>query len=183
MQKLYSHVIGSKVVRKYDGELLGIVVDAIVKPENLKIEALYVKTKDFPARYLVLLERDIAEWKLKIYVEDEHSLVLPREVVRLHKILRQKIPILGNKVITIDEIYIGKVVDYSFDTDLSQVINLYVIKKFLFFNIDKRVISRNEIVKVKKEAILVKSDLKTVKWRKRQISEIQNFVFTPDTNF
>jgi len=181
MQKIYSHSIGQPVVRIQDGVILGFINDFIINTDTGLIVGFFVKTKDFFSRKLVLLTRDIREWKLKVYVDDDSVLADPQDLIRLKPIFDKQMSVFLKPVLTTDDYYLGRVYDFNFDLDSFKMINLYILKKILFFiTVQRRIVPVSEIVEIKTNAVIVRSNIKLAKWRKRKIIDLRNFVFTPD---
>jgi sporulation protein YlmC with PRC-barrel domain len=180
MQRIYSHIIGHQVCRIQDGEVLGLVIDFIINPEQGKIEGFWVRTVGLFGRKMILPAKDIVEWKVKLYVHDENSFCEPADLVRLADILENEITVYNKKVITTTGIYIGRVYDFNFELESCHLLNFFIVKKLLFFTLQRRIVPLKEVVEINQEAIIIKSDLKLAKWKKKSIIDLKNFVFTPD---
>ncbi len=179
MQRLFTHIMGVSVSRFGDGEVLGYIYSTIIDPERGQIKGFYVKTNEIFPRKKILLTKDIYKWKLKVYIQDESVLCDTDDIIRLKDLLSNGIYILNAKVYSLSNIYIGKVYDYNFDLLTFKIINLFIIKRFLFFNIQKRIVPKKEIIEILPNRIIIKSSLKLSKWRRKQIINLKNFVFTP----
>ena len=164
----------------HDGKIIGHVEDCIIDTDYGKIEALWVRKTGFFGKKLVLLPIDILEWKLKIYVDQESCLSPPDEVLRVMKILEHNMYLYRKKVVTTSGVYIGRVYDFNFDMESYHVLNLYIIRKFLFINYQRRIVPMKEVVEITEDEIVIKSDLKLSKWRRKNIINLKNFVFTPE---
>lgn len=181
MQRIFTHVLGNSVVRYQDGVHLAKVQDVLINPNSGKIEALFVRTEGILSTRKVLLPQDIVEWKLNVYVHDDKAFADPNEVVRVEKLIKKNIPIFGNRVETKDGEYLGKVADFGFDTKVMQLLNLYVVKSFMyFFSIERRVIPYKEIVEITKDKIIVKKSKKAVKWRRKKVFSLEDLLVTID---
>lgn len=180
MQKLYSQTIGQFIVRKHDGEEIAVIEDLVIDTDTGKIQGLWLKPFVFFAKSLILLWRDIQVWQIKLYIENEEVLAEPEDLIRLKPIFDKDIQIYHNQVITNENVYLGKVYDFNFDVDSGQIINLFIVKKFLFVPIERRILPLKEVIEIRSDAIVVKSDLRLSKWRKKNLVDLKNFVFTPD---
>ena len=92
-------------------------------------------------------------------VVDESALIDRDELVRLKGHTKEETSIFSKPVFKKDGKFLGVVHDFVIDTDVGQLLKIYVVKKFLIIPLEKRIIDFREIVEVKEDRIIVKNDL------------------------
>lgn len=180
MRRIYSHILGSSIVRYQDGLVIGKVSDIIIDPDSGKIEALIIQSARFFSQKKILLPQDIIEWKIHIYVHDKDVFALPKDIVRIEKLLKKDIRLIKNRVIAKNKEYLGKVVDFSFSTETFDLHQIFSAKSFLGIHYDKRVIAANEIIEIKKTHITVKNNIKRIRWRKKKFIRLEELMVNMD---
>ena len=160
MIKLYSECIGSKIFSFRDGELLGVLQDIIVDPNNGRIAGLLVLVKiSSGIKKMAIIDVDILEWRNQIVVQDEDSFAEINEVVRLQKILDEKVFILNQPVYTISGEYIGHVRNYFIDVNNLIMIKILIRKtEWLFFCRTERIVTSDKIIKIEKDRIIIEDN-------------------------
>lgn len=177
MQKIYTHTLGAPIVRYSDGLQLAKVQDLIVDAESGKIEAVWVKKGGSWFQNAIITVSEILEWKIKVYVQDEEVFADPEDLIRVQKILDAGIPIYKNHVYTKAGEYLGSVADFSFDTKSFAISQLYTIK-YLFglFPIERRVIPKKEIIEILADRIIVKEDIKPIRWKRKKLFSMEDIL-------
>ncbi len=151
-----TNIIGAKVVRQEDGQVLAVVFGLIIHPDTGKVEALKVKALDPRIRNAVVLAGDILEFKTKVYVNNENDVAEEEDIIRITDIISRNTPFFGNKVKNEAGEYIGKVYDLEFDTKSFYLKQIYTEKSFLIFKYNPRIFSYDSIIKAEPDYILVK---------------------------
>jgi sporulation protein YlmC with PRC-barrel domain len=137
---------------------VAILSGIILNPDDGKVVALQIYKK--PG--LIISPIDIISWKQVIKISDGDVMIPAEEVVRVNKIIEEERQFLDNKVYTKSGMYLGKVKDYSFDTEQLQLKKLYVTKTFLgLVHLASHEIPYKYILEVLEDKIIVKDpDLK-----------------------
>jgi len=139
---------------------IGIAVEPIINPHNLKILGWWCKTAGGDRQ--VLLTESVREMAPDgIMVDDETSLSSPAELVRHREILDIKFQ-LPDKLVKTKRHKLGKVSDYTFDESMF-IQKLYVTRSLtkIFSSEDTLIISRDQVLEVTDHYILVEdADIK-----------------------
>jgi sporulation protein YlmC with PRC-barrel domain len=156
MQKLASELINQGVILRQENALVGKVTAVIIDPSTGKFMGLLLKEGFGKEHVRALAEKDI------LGINDQYILITSYsvlgdldEIVRIKKIIDQKIPIIKNKVYTISGINLGKVYDYSIDLHQARLSRLYIHPKFLKKLSHELIIDSKCIVSIKKDRITV----------------------------
>lgn len=150
-------LIGKPVMSLRTGGALGLVLDIIVNPNNLKIEGWYVDDHARRERR-ILLSQDIRDIIDQGFVVNDHeALTEPSELVRLKSVLDIGFELIGKSVISEDKHRLGKVNDYAFEKDTSMIQKLYVGQSLVkSFSGGEVLVDRNQIVEINNKNIIVK---------------------------
>lgn len=169
MKVLLSDLIGVEVVTQNTGKKVGHVHDAIFDPDTGKLLAVFVSSQ----RKKIIVAHDINSISTeKCEVREMDSVVDLDAVLRVEKIFFEGRKFRFNKVFTKKGEYLGKVVDVEIQIPEMMISAIYVSKKLMFvFPGPKRIISREEILEVKKHKIIVRESLKEVKIESKELLE------------
>lgn len=145
------------------GGQVAITLEAIINPNNLKIEGFYCQDNRSKKR-LVLLYQDIRDIVGKgIVVDDYETLVEPGELVRLKDILKLHFELIGKHVVTVSKEKVGKVSDYAVETNLMYVQKIYASQSLLkSLTTGSLSIDRTQIVEITNRKIVIQDLLDTV---------------------
>lgn len=160
LQKQYTTFLNTPILNQETGDKVGEIYDFIIDPETGKIEAFWVKQGVFYGAEKILAFNDILELKLKVYIEDEDSILNPDEILKVQEILQKGIGLYYHKVKTLSGIRLGRVTDFFFDPISGQVMQIQVTKNFLGFKYAKRLIAFFEIYEITEDAVILKDDFK-----------------------
>jgi hypothetical protein len=133
---------------------IGIAVEPIINPHNLKILGWWCKTSGGGRQ--VLLTESVREMAPDgLMVDDEASLSSPAELARHQGLLDIKFQ-LPDKLVKTKRSKLGKVSDYTFDESMF-VQKLYVSRSLtkIFSSEDTLIIDRSQILEVTDHHILV----------------------------
>ncbi len=153
---------------------------AVIDPDTLKIIAYEV----LPTNLLdeeagnILETRDIREFaNIGMIVDSSDTFVDRGDVIKLDKILDLNFDLIGLKVETKKGTKLGKVIDYTVNTDNFSIPQFIVKRPAMKSLIDPElVISRKEIVEVTDYKIIVKDEEEKIKQRALKEDFIPNFV-------
>lgn len=161
MLQLSRTLIGRNVLSLRGGHVIGRTLGAIINPDSLKIEGLWCLPSEGKSQ-VVLLPLDIRDIMPQGFVvNDLDALTNPEELVRLHKVMGYDYTPLGKRVIDETQTKLGKVSDYSWNTDNFYIQKIYVSQP-LFKNVlgGSKGIDRSQIQEVTPKKIIVDSTLK-----------------------
>jgi len=139
------------------GGPIAIAVEPIINPHNLKILGWWCKSPGSTVLHVLLVEdvRQVSPNGLAI--NDDTDLTNPNELVRHKEVLHTHFELIGKDVKT-KRGKLGKVSDYSYDSDSMLVIKLYVARPLtkIFSSEDTLIIDRSQIIEITDHYILVK---------------------------
>jgi uncharacterized protein YrrD len=141
------------------GGVIATAESPIFNPDNLKVEG-FECIDSFSKQQLILLSQDIRDHIKQGFVVDDHDvLVEENELIRLKDVIALNFQLLNKTVATKDK-KLGKVLDYSVDSETLYVKKLYVGQSLLK-NISHGQLSidRNQIIEITDKKIIVKDPL------------------------
>ena len=171
------------VLSLHVGGAIGFVRETIIDPENLQIAAFIVDgplIKNDPEIGNILLPRDIREFSPDGYIIDSTDrLVFQEDIVRLEEIMELNFDVIGLKVETSDKRprKLGKVVDYTFDSETFMIYQIIVQRNFMKSFVDSQLtINRSQIVELDDYTIKIKHDKQQIKLENEEADFVPNFV-------
>ena len=176
LQKQYTTLLNTSILNRETGEEVGEVYDLIIDPKTGKIEAFWVKQGLLPGADKILSINDISEWKLKIYITDEDSIINPNEILKVKGIIAEGISIYLQRVKTLSGQKLGKVVDIFFDPILAQIVQIQVAKNFLGIPYAKRLISFLEIYEINQDFVVLKDYYKYTSIKVKEVLDLSEAV-------
>lgn len=164
MLVLSKSLLNQPVMSLRTGRPVATAVQAIINPNNLKIEGFYCTDSENKGKQLVLLHRDIRDvLPAGIVVDDYDVLTEPEDLVRLKKVMEYQFEVIGKAVVTDKKARLGKVTDYSTDPESMYIKKLYVVQSvFKSLSGGNLGIDRNQIVEVTNSKIVVRDLLQPV---------------------
>lgn len=156
MLQLSASLINKSVLSLRTGSKIAQVVGAIINPDNLKIEGFYCQDI-FDKKLYVLLYQDIRDIVPQGYAVNDHDvLVAPEDLVRLKKIIDLGYDLLGKQVVTVSKEKVGKVSDYSADTESMYIQKIYVAQSiFKSFVGGSLIIDRSQVNEITPTRIVI----------------------------
>ena len=157
-------LLNTPIVSLQTGGTLGLLQAPIIDPKNLKLEAFYCEGPLIREDNAVLYSEDIREYgELGALVNDADVIMpLDEDLVRLQQLTEKNFQLIGKKVVTEKGHKLGKITDYTIETDSFIVIKLHV-KKPLFQGINDSsfFVDRTQIRKITDDTIVVaEADMK-----------------------
>ncbi|OGL34715.1 hypothetical protein A3F65_03405 [Candidatus Saccharibacteria bacterium RIFCSPHIGHO2_12_FULL_47_16b] len=139
------------------GGPVAIAVEPILNPHNLKVLGWWCKSPGSNALHILLVEDVRQVTPSGLAVNDESELSSPNELIRHKPVLNSHFELIGKEVKT-KRHKLGKVSDYSYETNSMLVIKLYVARPLtkLFSAEDTLIIDRTQIIEITDHYILVK---------------------------
>lgn len=159
MQRLFSKIVGTPVFEEDFGRPVTTVKDLVIDPENGKVVALLV---DF-GRNKVISPIDIYSWTEVIRIHNGEAIVDGNEILRVESVQKSGAYVFGNKVFSKDEEYLGRVVDYTIDSQGLGLDKIFTAKVILgMLRYDNRIIPAKDIVEILPNKIVVKGGKEAV---------------------
>ena len=155
----YSQVIHSPIVEIKTQTLLGKVLDIVLQKSDFSVKAVLVKPSILSLEKLVVTDADILEIvNNAVLVNDEDSASPLKDSPRVVQSIEAKAYGVNQKVVTKSGKVVGRVHDYTFDSQLLKVINLYVKSM-----ISDRIIPATSIHKFEKGKVIIDDDYEVAK--------------------
>jgi uncharacterized protein YrrD len=164
MFQLSQAFLNQPVMSLRTGAKVSDTLEAIINPNNLKIEGFYCQSSANKKERLILLSQDIRDIIPQgIAINDEEVLAPPEELVRLKDIMALHFNLMGKPVVTVSKDRVGKVNDYAADP-LSFIIQKLYVSQSLIKNFSGGGLSvdRNQIVEITNRKIVIQDLLESV---------------------
>ncbi len=135
-------------------------VQAIINPNNLKIEGFYCSGPN-KKQHLVLLSQDIRDILPQgIVVNDQDVLSPPEELVRLKNVIGLSFSLIGKPVFSTSKKRLGKVSDYAVEIETMFIQKIYVAQPVIkSFSGGGLSVDRGQIVEITNKKIVVQDPL------------------------
>lgn len=135
-----------------DGSFIGRIADIVIDPATGKLLAYKMKSKN-----KIVSTIDIAGYTpLFLVARDSDVLISTEEIIKVKKILDERINVIENKVITKSGKRLGTCEDVIFDEETSSMIKIYVKANLFGSMLRDLIIPSSSIVSITKQAIVVK---------------------------
>ncbi len=159
MLALNSQLVNTPIMSLQTGSELGTTHAAIIDPRKLQVVAYYARGARIP-HTSVLHTSDIREiGPLGIIVDSADAIMsLDEDLVRLQEVLRLGFELIGVPVIDDMKNKLGKVTEYTLETDEFYIQKIHVTQSVLK-NITNSslVIHRSQIIEITNQQIIVRS--------------------------
>ena len=137
---------------------------AIINPNNLRIEVFFCVDSLERSKQLILLHKDIRDVLTAGLIIDDHAdLAEPEDLIRLKKTIDLHFEIIGKKVKTQSNKRLGKVVDYAVDPESMMIKKIYtsqsLVKNFMGGTLS---IDRNQVIEITNKEIIVQDAVEKV---------------------
>lgn len=156
MLQLSGSFIGKSIMSLRTGGPVGTVAQAIINPDNLKIEGFYCIDR-FSKGRLILLSQEIRDIIPDgLVVNDHESMSDPEDLIRFKKVTELNFELIGKKVITTNKQTLGKINDYAVDNSSMYIQKMYVTQP-LIKNIKggQLGVDRSQIVEITDKKVIV----------------------------
>ena len=174
-----SKLIGTPVLSVRAGGAVSAISEIIVDPNQLKIIAFRLSGGVVGGSNPDLLDvSSIREYSsMGFVIDDIEELVADDEVVRLSEVLELNFNLIGLKAEAKSGSKLGKVIDYTVNSDDFLVQQLIVHRPTFKSFIDPELtIPRREIAEVTDYKVIIKDDEKTIREKAAKEEFIPNFV-------
>lgn len=154
-----TRLLNTPVMSLQTGGRLAITQKPIIDPANLKIVAFEVEGQLLSERPALLRVADIREMgRVGMIVNSNDEFIGVHDVIKIEKLYELAFPLVGMVVIDDTRRRLGKVEDYTVDTD-SFVIQQLTVNRGFFKGLTDTglLISRTQIVEITDNEIVVKS--------------------------
>lgn len=138
------------------GKQVAVTGAPLINPNNLKIEGFYCQ-EEKGHKPLILLSQDVRDIMPQgLVINDLDVLTDPEDLVRLKNIIAINFEILGKPVVTTSKEKIGKVSDYSVETESLFIQKIYVTQSlFKSFGGGNLGVDRTQIVEITRKAVVI----------------------------
>ena len=177
-------VIGSKMINNpilslHVGDQIATTQRAIIDPEDLKVMA-YTLTGPLlndPEVGDILMTDDVRELGPNgLIIDSIDRLVTREDIIRLDEVMKLNFNLIGLKVVSQDGKKLGKIVDYTLDSQSFMVYQLIVQRPmFASFNDPQLTINRSQIIEIDDFKVTIRHDSEEVKVKKKESSEQEEF--------
>ena len=176
-----SRLIGFPVLSLHIAGPVATTESFVLDPDRLKISAFRVWgpiIKNDPELGDILDARDVREFSpLGLIIDSAEDFVNSGDVIKIDKCLELNFSMFGLSVVTKKGTKLGKIIDYTVDSDDFSVRQLIVKRPFLkSFSDPELVIPRKEIVEINDYRIIVKDEEQKIKKLATKEDFIPNFV-------
>ena len=177
-----SKMIGGRVLSLHVGGQVASIRDAVIDPEDLRILAYTLSgpiIQNDPDVGDILVTDDIREVNMDGSIIDSTDIFVNREdVIRIDEVMKLNFNLIGLKVVTKAGKKIGKVIDYTFDSQSFMIYQLIVQRPvgFIAINDPQLTINRSQIIEIDDYTVTIKHDKEQVKVpekKKEKIEEIE----------
>lgn len=149
-----SNLIGLPVGALDSQKKIGTVKKIIIDPDNGGFLGFEIKARGFFNKNKILSIVDVSEFdRHGLVTRSEENLVDSTEIIRVDKVLKRKIKVLGTKAITESKQYLGKINDLLIDIDSSMIVKYYI--KGLW---QDRILPANKVIKITAGAVIFAED-------------------------
>ena len=153
MEKYLSQIIGTPVVSE-NGQILNRVLDLCVNTDNGKVVGFLMA----PSGQTVIAPIDVIEWNDTLLIHDRDDIIPSAEIHQIATVRERNIRILGNKVVTKDGVYLGKVSNYAVHTKFLTLTKIISTKSILgLIRYGRLIIGSKDILEIKKDCVVVKN--------------------------
>lgn len=159
---LGSRLIGTPIMGLHTSSMLATTKNPIIDPSNLKIVAYEVEGPLLEHRPSFLRIADIRELsEIGMIIDSSDEIVGIDDVIQLKKIYDLGFEIIGLSVIDENKNKLGKVEDFSLDTD-SFIIQQLNVRPGIFKSLSSAglLIHRSQIIEINNHSIIVKANTK-----------------------
>lgn len=158
MQKLASEFVKTNVITKKERVILGSLKEVLINPDDGKAIGIMIYLASRRKNMVANTSSVVGFGMDFVMIESVDSISPPDEIIRIKEVLDKEIFILKSSVYSEDGHYLGKVYDYSVNLLAMKLSRIYVKKKYVLNPFPRSsIISENDIIKIEKGKIIVKS--------------------------
>ncbi|MFA6528818.1 MAG: PRC-barrel domain-containing protein [Candidatus Gracilibacteria bacterium] len=175
MKLTFLKAVGTHIVSEQAEEPVALLRDIIINPDSGAILALglFISKKIIPIT-------DIREWTHEwVKIVDETAIIDREELIKLSSFNPKRTKIFGKEVYKEDGKFMGFVEDFIFDTEIGSLTQLYIVKKFLFISLEKRVVWFRDILRIEDDKIIIKNDTRGTKEHIKDFFDLRSKIKSP----
>lgn len=156
MNRFATSLITKPVVLEQERAVVGVIEDLVIDPANGNLLGFLVREGFGKKKKKALAIKDLVGIGTKFIIVKSYSVLGDiDEIVRIKKVIDQRIHILKNRVFTVSGSYLGRVADFSIDVELSQLTRLYVSPGILGALKSQHIIGYQQIISIEEDKITV----------------------------
>lgn len=157
MLQLRKNLVNRPVMSLRTGSQIAMATNAIINPNNLKIEGWYCQERFGKKKLLILQSQDIRDVVPQgIVVNDHEALSAADELIRLKAIIKVNFEPIGKAVVTVGGQKLGKVNDWAAESSSLFIQKLYVSQSLIKnLSTGSLSIDRSQIVEITNRKIVV----------------------------
>lgn len=176
-----SKLIGMPVLSLHVGGEIARTTHAVIDPDTLGVVAYELEgpiIKNDPEVGDILDVKDIRELSSDGFIVDSADRFTTREdVIKFDKIMKLHFNLVGLKVVTQDGKKIGKVSDYTLDSESMIIYQLIVQRPFVSSLIDPTLtINRSQIIEIDDFKVTIRHDKAQIKIKEDKKKAAEDFV-------
>lgn len=153
-----SRLIGLPIVSSETGSKAAVLQLPLIDPADGQLLAWQTKASGFFGKTKFLSNNDIIEYgKEAALISSAESLVEQGEIIRIQKILRERVKILGATAYTESGKILGRIHDLLINLELGRVVKFYI--KGLFKD---KIIPSDRVIKIENKGVIFQEDIETV---------------------
>lgn len=159
MQKFASEIKDTNVLTRREKLLVGKIKELIINPANCFLVGLSLELNDRKRTKKVVNASSVLGLGADfVMIESLNDIADIDEIVRIKEVLDQEVQLLNLRVFTEDNFFLGKVRDFTINVEMMALERLYVKPaNMIQVVLADHIIVRNDILKIEKERITVKS--------------------------
>lgn len=145
-----------------------MVTGVLILPDTGKIEGLFVQTNGLlGAQTLFCSSLDITRWGTRVYINSDTALAPAEDRIRLQPLLEDSRTVLGQKIKTEAETYLGRCSDVQFNTDTMHIEWLFP-KKWFRWGVALPI---SDVLEVTPQSIIVRDPMRKESVAQKNTSE------------
>ncbi len=171
-------LLGTPILSLQASGPIGHVVKNIIDPDTLQIVAFEITGPLVSPDANILDVSVIREYSTYgMVIDSNDDLSTPDEIIKVAEIMKLNFNLIGLKVETKKKSKIGKLIDYTVNSDDFKVQQIIVKRPLVKSFADPELtISRQEIVEITDYKVIIKDELKTLKKKASEAEFVPNFV-------
>lgn len=151
LSKIYKLPVAALEEKKKIGHVSQIIFD----PANGNILAVMIKTTAIFAKDLFLSANDILDFDNNaIVTKSQENLLEASQLIKVGEVLKQRIPIIGQKALTESGKKLGTIYDLLIDTG-----NLNIFKFYIHNILQEKILPADKVVRIEKKAVIFSDDM------------------------
>ncbi|MBT4632410.1 PRC-barrel domain-containing protein [Candidatus Peregrinibacteria bacterium] len=151
MQILWSKLTGTSI-RDDDNAPCGTLSAVFMNPENSAVLAFLVGISK------AIAPTDIEKWGDPLKIADKNRLLSPLDILRIKQFGMKRCLLNGKKVVAKSGKYLGRVQDFTYETESNRILNLTSCRRFIRLEWNHRQFDASDISEIQANTIHLKID-------------------------